>query len=117
MALGLFAAAASGSGVVPVSGLKAMFRKNNVATKSQGEKMPSGITIKNASSVQHFYTAFDKNNGDNVVFSGNLDPGTSSGSFSLAAGPDGTGSTNVQPAGLVGQLFFGVMDNQELTMN
>jgi hypothetical protein len=79
--------------------------------------MPSGITITNASTVPHFYTAFDKNNGDNVVFSGNVDPGTNSNPFSLAAGADGTGSTNVQPAGLVGQLFFGVTDNQELTMN
>jgi hypothetical protein len=78
--------------------------------------MPNGVTIKNASNVQHFYTAVDKNNADNIAFSGNVDAGTASIPFSLAAGADGTGSVNVKPTGMVGQLFFGVVDNQELKM-
>jgi hypothetical protein len=83
----------------------------------EGENMPSGITIKNASNVQHFYTATDQNNNGNVVFDGNVDPDAISDPFQLAAGADGTGSVNVQPAGLVGQLFSEVQDNQVLTMN
>jgi hypothetical protein len=79
--------------------------------------MPAGITIQNATNVQHFYTASDLNNGNNVVFQGNVDPGTNSTPFVLAAGADGTGQVNVQPAGLIGESFFGVVDNQVLTMN
>jgi hypothetical protein len=78
--------------------------------------MPSGITIRNADSVQHFYTASDQVSGG-VAFSGNVDPSASSAPFTLAAGSDGTGSVIVTPAGLVGQSFFGVQDNQVLTMN
>jgi len=79
--------------------------------------MPSGITIQNGTIVQHFYTATDQNNSGNVVFTGNVDPGATSTPFALAAGADGTGSVNVQPAGLVAQVFFGVQDNQVLPMN
>jgi hypothetical protein len=82
----------------------------------EGENMPSGITIQNADSVQHFYTASDQVSG-NVAFSGNVDPGASSSAFTLAAGADGTGSVVVTPAGLVAQSFFTVQDNQVLTMN
>jgi len=78
--------------------------------------MPNTVTIKNGSNAQHFYTAYDKVNNDNIVFSGNVDVGTSSTPFDLAAGPDGTGSVNVIPAQMVGQLFYGVVDNQELLM-
>ena len=78
--------------------------------------MPSGITIVNGDNVQHFYTASDQVSGG-VAFSGNVDPGSSSTPFVLAAGSDGTGSVIVTPAGLVGQSFFGVQDNQVLTMN
>lgn len=79
--------------------------------------MPSGITIQNNSNVQHFYTATDQNNNGNTVFAGNVDPGATSTTFVLAAGFDGTGSVNVVPAGLIGQLFTQVQDNQILPMN
>ena len=79
--------------------------------------MPNGVTIQNNSSVQHFYTALDRNNGNNVVFADNVDPGNSSIPFSLAADFDGTGSTSVQPTGMVAQLFFSVVDGQVLPMN
>jgi hypothetical protein len=79
--------------------------------------MPGGITIQNATNVQHFYTASDLNNANNAVFQGNLDPGVSSAPFALAAGADGSGQVNVQPAGLIGQSFFGMVDNQVLIMN
>ena len=79
--------------------------------------MPTAITIQNADNVQHFYTASDLNNANNVVFQGNVDSGANSTPFDLAAGADGMGQVNVQPAGLIGQSFFGVMDDQVLVMN
>jgi hypothetical protein len=79
--------------------------------------MPTGITIQNADNVQHFYTASDLNNANNLVFQGNVDPGANSTPFDLAAGADGLGQVNVQPAGLIGQGFFGVADNRVLIMN
>ena len=79
--------------------------------------MPGGITIQNATSVQHFYTAADLNNANNVVFQGNVDPGANSTPFALAAGADGTGQVSVQPAGEIGQTFFEVVDNGILVMN
>jgi hypothetical protein len=79
--------------------------------------MPAGITIQNAANAQHFYTASDLNNANNVVFQGNVDSGANSTPFDLAAGADGTGQVNVQPAGLIGQGFFGVVDNQVLVMS
>ena len=78
--------------------------------------MPSGITIQNGDSVPHFYTASDQVSGS-VAFSGNVNPAASSAPFTLAAGSDGTGSVIVTPAGLIGRSFFGVQDNQVLTMN
>ena len=79
--------------------------------------MPSGIAIQNGTNVQHFYTATDQNNNGHVVFAANVDPGATSNTFDLAAGADGSGSVNVQPAGMLAQVFFNVQDNQILTMN
>lgn len=79
--------------------------------------MPTGITIQNATNVQHFYTAADLNNANNVVFHGNVDSGANSPPFDLAAGADGTGQVSVQPAGEIGQTFFEVVDNGVLVMN
>lgn len=79
--------------------------------------MPAGITIQNATNVQHFYTASDLNNANTIVFQANVDSGANSPPFALAAGADGTGQVNVQPAGLIGQSFFAVVDNQVLVMN
>ena len=76
--------------------------------------MPSGIYITNTDNVQHFYNAYDKNNADNVVFAGNIDPGNDSPAFVLAANPNGLGDVNVVPAGMVGSLFYNVADNQQL---
>ena len=67
--------------------------------------MPSGITIVNGDRVQHFYTASDQVSGG-VAFSGNVDPGSSSTPFTLAAGSDGTGSVIVRSSRINRTILF-----------
>lgn len=78
--------------------------------------MPTGIQIQNGANVQHFYTAADKNNANNVVFSGNLDPGEVSPPFDLVAGTDGRGIVSVAQAGEVGVTIFVEGDNHPLVI-
>jgi len=78
--------------------------------------MPTGVKIQNGAFVQHFYTAADRNQGNNVVFNGNLDPGANSPPFDLVAGADGTGEVFVAQAGETGVIIFEVVDNAVLVI-